>query len=918
MSRGGIGHGASLVECVGWPIFFKSVYMYSHQKRKLFAFLATVVAYTGAARAQTRLSGAVVDSVSHQNMEGASIRLVTIHGKDTTAVAGAIAKYGGRFTFSHIDPGAYHLSISFQGYAPFWRAVTVGDEPEHLTLFMYPAAYELQGLVITDTRPVRMHGDTTAYNADKFHTAPNASIGDLLRKMPGVDMIGGTAIAQGDTVKRILINGKRFFSNDLDVALKYLPRDIVSNIEIFDDKSDQAKFTGVDDGVRIRTINIVLKKNIKADIFGRASIEAGTATGSSSTTGALYKGDVSLNHFRGDKMISFIGNIDNTSPTLGGVGTNGSVGLSYTDLWGKHTQVSGSYRTTGFSQDISNTTYTQNLLPGDSTINATAITKTNSRIFQHLVDVNVEADPSKSDHLTVHGSIAIDDQRNTTGSQTATTQGTTVPLNNSIAEAVTRGNDVRSDMDVVWGHRFAKAGRSASVEAVLKTTSGAHNGINQYDNTYFKAGASDSVSRVYQSYSSPNDHLATSVHATYEEPVFKNSSVQLEYILSTDQSTTGRSTYDLDSLSGLIDHVDSALTNRFKNIYRYQQGGAKFHFGNNRIQITTGIGLQDGICRSADLTTDTTLQYGYILFHPMTTVSLTPKKGMHIDFNYEGQGQVPPINDLQPVINNTNPLNIVVGNPNLRQSFTHTATLRLNSFDAVTSRHFGVDASALLTENSIVSVTHLNTSTGIDTSTFANLNGNYGWRVSLDYGLRLKRPASNLSLGAQFINNHNVGYINEVLNKTNNYNIGGMLRWTTNLPDHIDVNFTYFMEYIIGTFSAEPSQNTNYFMHNASVDGQYYTNTGWKFGTNLSYHSSSGRPVGFNPTSTQWNMFVSKLMFKNKTGEIKISANNILDQVNEVNAYFSASRIQNTTGYMLGRYVLLGFIYHIPSKKQGQ
>lgn len=893
------------------------MYMYNHKNHRLITLLATIIAYTGIVRAQTRLSGAVIDSVSHQNMEGASVRLLAIHGKDTTPVAGVIAKNGGRFTISRLDAGTYHLYVSFQGYEPLWRLVTVGDEPEHLNLFMYPAAHELQGLLITDTRQVRVHGDTTAFNADQFHTAPHATLGELMNKMPGIDMShAGMVRAQGDTVKRILVNGKRFFSNDLQLALKNLPRDVVASVEIFDDKSDQAKFTGVDDGIRIRTINIVLKKSVKSGVFGKASLEAGTAVGGNATPGALYKGEISANRFRGENMTSLVGNFDNTRPMMGGIAKSMVVGVNYSNHWGQHTQVSGSYVVRGQGENTSTSTYTQNLLPGDSTINSRATNTNSNHSANQLVDVNLETDPSKYDHLTLRGRIDFNTQRHTSGSQTSSVQGVTIPLNRSITQAMSQGHDLQSDIGAIWGHRFAKAGRSASLEADLGTTNGSTTGDNKYDNAYFKTAVPDSVSHVNQYYSSPNDHLVGSLHATYEEPLLKNNSIQLEYVLSTDQGTNGRTTYDLDSLSGKFDSPDSTFTNHFKNSYRYQQGGLKYHYGDKKIQITAGMGLQEGVYRSADLTRDTTLKEGYTLFHPMASLNLNGKNGFSINLSYDGRGDVPSINQLQPIVNNTNPLNIVVGNPNLRQSFSHVLSANVRSYNPASAQNFMVYLSGNLTENSIVTITHVNAETGIDTTTYINLNGTYMLAAYLEYGLRLKHPASNLSFDANIMDHRSDGYINTTPNTTTNYYIGANVRWTTNLPNHIDMNVSYNPLYQIGLYSAEPAQNTHYLTHSAHLDALYYTDSGWQFGTGITYSACTGRPVGFNPTSALWDLSVSKFIFARKGGEIKFSLYNILDQASQVNGNASATQIQNTTGTMLGRYMLLGFIYHLSPPRQ--
>lgn len=877
---------------------------------------------TNGAYAQTfgpgNLSGQLLDTAARQAMEGASVRLLQVNGTDTVAAAGTVARGNGRFSIAHIPLGRYILSVTFQGYQDWSGTVILTNHSPVIrkVVYMRPAASELSGIVVRDTRPVRVHGDTTAYQADQFHTRPNGVLSDLIQKMPGIDVTrSGTVIAQGDTVKRILVNGKRFFSNNLQVALKYLPKDIIAQIEIFDDKSDQAKFTGVDDGVRIRTINIVLKRQIKSGTFGK--ISAGLGTAGDGSSGLLYDNNASVNRFQGESMTSLIGNANNTSPVMGGQIRSLSGGLNFSDKLGKRTQVSGSYQENNTLTQTTTGSYTENLIPGDSSIYSTQHQTSRSTNNQQQVDLNIETDVDSANHLTVRGNGGYGTSSSNTQSVTSSTSGVTTPLNSSNNVTGSTNNSTNGSLYMLWGHRFAKKGRTLSLAATVNTTQGNGTGTNQYQNTYYKPGQPDSLSAVNQYYLSPNDNTQTSLTLSYTEPLSRHSSLLFDYEFTDNHARTGRSTYQWDSATHAFDQPDTLLTNLFSNVYQSEQGGVKYHYGDKRLQVTAGLGLQLGDNDSRNQSNGTDLTQRYTNLYPLATLNFTPAKGENLRLDYQGRTVQPPLTALEPLVNNSDPLNVVIGNPHLDQAFTHMINLSFNHFDPVTFHHLFAAVNASLTENMVVNHTAVDALTGVDTTTYVNLNGNYSLGGYLDYGFRLKHPSSNISFGATLSDQHSVGYINNVLNGTSNYTIGGMLKWTSNLEEHLDLNFTESPQYTIAVYSAEPSQNTRYLTDNLDMDGLYYTKSGWELGSDVHYTTYSGRPVGFNTTTFVWNLSLAHLFFKHSQGELKFTVHDVLDQAQGVSQSITPTMIQNTQGSMLGRYYLLSFTYNLKGLGKG-
>ena len=272
------------------------------------------------------VSGNIADSTAKQPLKNASIRILRL--SDSSLIAAGLSKDDGSFSISKVAAGTYVLWVSYQGYETFQKAITVGNDSAINigNIYLQTKAHELKGVTVT-AAPVEIKNDTVQFNAGMYHTKPNGTIEDLLKKMEGVEVDKqGNVKAQGETVQRVLVNGKRFFGDDPKMATQNLPADIVDKIQVFDQLSDQSSFTGFDDGNRTKTINIVTKLNARKGYFGKFTAGAGNK--------GLYALGATVSRFNGDEQISFIGQLNNTNQQvftiqdiLGTFNNNGSKGF---------------------------------------------------------------------------------------------------------------------------------------------------------------------------------------------------------------------------------------------------------------------------------------------------------------------------------------------------------------------------------------------------------------------------------------------------------------------------------------------------------------------------------------------------------------------------------------------------------------
>jgi hypothetical protein len=273
---------------------------------------------------------------------------------------------------------------------------------------------------------------------------------------------------------------------------------------------------------------------------------------------------------------------------------------------------------------------------------------------------------------------------------------------------------------------------------------------------------------------------------------------------------------------------------------------------------------------------------------------------------------------MQPVIDNSDPLNVVIGNPDLKQSFTHSFRLLYNSFDNVHFRNIFATVNASFIHNQISSAVITNPVTGADTIRYANLNGTYNISAFFNYGFQLKKPKLNLNLTTNFTNNRSVTLINNTTNFTQNYTIGETIRFTTNLKNNFDMNFSATPTYNIARYSVQPDLNENYFSQALNAEATYYTKSGWLLEANFDYTAYSGRSAGYNTSVPLLNAAIAKQFLKNKQAELRFSVFDLLNQNVSIERNVTENYIQDVQTKVLTRYFLLTFTYNLKNFNKHQ
>ena len=883
------------------------------------------------------LKGRLLDTIGKQSLKDASISI--IKASDSSKVTLGLAKQDGSFEIKYIPLGNYLIHISFQGYSPQNRRlkVTKADQEINIgTIYLNGVSDRLPDVVVTQS-PIRIRNDTIEFAATQFTTKPNAVAEDLLKKMPGIDVgVDGTIKAQGETVSRVLVNGKRFFGDDPKMATRNLPPDVIDKIQVFDDLSDQSKFTGFDDGNRVKTLNIITKKNTNKGYFGKLVASDGTD--------GNYDESINIHRFDGNSQASLLGQANDinkqnftqqdilggngprggggfsaaTSGSGSGITTTLAGGLNLRDSWGKlNSDAYGSYFFNDLKVDIEKQSNSKTgLSSANGSYNITNSTSSSiSETPNHRFNFNLEENFDSSNSLVARPNFAYQISTPRTSSSSQTTSSTGAPVNSTVNSGNSQNSGyVINGANLQLRHKFKKKFRTISLDLNFSASDNNGSGNTKAINSFY--GTSAYVDTLNQHYVDSFHSFTFSPTFSFTEPLAKNQILELRYNYNHSQNYSVNNTYGYNNTSGNYDIFDSLYSNTYKFhsntntltlSYRLQK--AKFNFN-------IGSGFQFTNYSSYNLVKMDTVAHNYINFTPTINFTYNFSKTKNFRLFYYGRTGQPSVSNLQP-IKTLNGLDTSIGNPNLKPQFTNSLRMLYSSFDPVTQHVLFATINASMITNDIQNIIVQNPN-GTNNTYYTNLNGTYNINGYFNYGFPLKKPKSNLNFST------NIGYsqsqnLEALLNKPStlvsdynrNTSMGETIKWTTNLKDHFDMNISAGTTYNIATNTLNAGLNSNYFVYTAISDFTVYTK-GWILSADFTYnYYGVSSTSGYNKSVPLLTPSIAKQFLKNKAAELKFTIFDVLNENAISSTNISNNVITSSSTNVLHRYFMLTFTYNL-------
>jgi hypothetical protein len=855
----------------------------------------------------------------------------------------------GDFIFSNIQPGGYKLELKLMGYESLLGELTLKDEDLSVGILrLVPDGLNLNEVEIKSRVPMaQMNGDTTEFNAAAFKVMSDASTEELVEKIPSVTIENGKVKAQGEDVSQVLVDGKPFFGNDPTAALKNLPAEVVDKVQIFDAQSEQAQFTGFSDGNTTKTINIVTKPGMRNGQFGK--VYAGYGYEDKYQTGG------NINYFDGDRRISLIGmsnniNIQNfsTDDLLGVVGSSGgrgrgrggrggpggdflvrpqggiatthAIGLNYSDQWGKKTEVSGSYFFNNSKSDAEELTFRQFFTDEGfgEVYSEESYSYSNNTNHRFNARINIQLDSSNSLLIRPRFSAQLNDGNTTTMAQSIFGTDLLSQTDNIYRSDLT---GINFNNTLLWRHQFPKKGRTVSFNL--------SNGYApQKGNSFLKSSDAYYTGMVFQDSLDQKSILDVnswnaSGNLDYTEPVGENSQLMFNYQYSYQQEASDKETYDFLAPDGYVS-LNESLTNVFSNDYITQQAGAGYNFRKGR-DMSFNVRAN---AQWAELTNEKTFPnvdtFGQRFFNVLPSAMIRYKLNdkSNVRVFYRSNTDLPSVDQLQDVVDNTNPLQLKVGNPNLKQSVQHRLFLRYQQTDPENSSTLFAMAGGSVSNNYIANSTYLasaddpifseyDVQPGAQISQPVNLNGYYNLRSFISYGHPVGFIRSNINLDGSYNFTRSPGLLNRKLNYANTHTIGAGITLSSNISDKVDFAISARPSYSIVRNDVQQQSNTEYLTQSSSVKFNWIIVDGFVLRTNLTHNLYAGLSDAYNQNFVLWNIAIGKKLFKNERGEIALGINDVLNQNTNIQRSITETYIEDLQSNTLRQFVMLSFTYNL-------
>ena len=910
-------------------------------KKILFILIAASCLLPLASRAAV-INGVLVDSQDTTELIEASVRLLMAN-KDSTMVKGTTTDMNGVFNIKGVKSGKYLLRFSYLGYNDVIKHVTVGEDGRDVNMGvvkMDPNTIMLKEAVVVGLKsPITVKEDTIEFNADTYKTQANAVVEDLLKRLPGVEVgSDGKITANGKEVKKILIDGKEFFSDDPTVASKNIPAEMINKLQVIDRKSDLARLTGVDDGDDETVINLSVKKGMNNGWFG--TVNAGYGTDD------RYAGNVMINHFRDGNQFTILGGGNNVNNLGFGDGASGRFqrwggdrGVTTSQYAGinfnvgskedEHFRIGGDIMYSHSDRDTRTRTARQYLLQ-DSTSYEDANTVARDKGHNLRGDFRLKWEVDSNNTLEFRPNFSFNFNKSERGDTSSLVAGDAArtAVNRSLSNFFNDGKSYEWGARLIYNHTVAShPGRSQSLMLNYRYSNVREDGDTYTDNTYYLLP--DKNQLIDQTANNKRKTHNVTGRISWTEPIgdVKNARfIELSYRGNYRYTTSDKMVYD-NERSGIWpggtitdQEWNERLSNSFRNTFYNQEFSVGFRQVRKAYNLNVGLSVNSAMSKSKDLINSARNikeRWAWSVA-PFARFRYKFTETRNLNFFYRMRANQPSINQLQPVADESNPKNIIIGNPELKPTFNHNINLRFGDFAQGAQRSIMAMMNVDFAQNSIVSTVTTDELTGGRITSYTNVGG--VWSAMAMNMLSFPFGASKV----WYFTSHmftRYGVTKSVTDGIENRSNTWMINYSPGLAFRnsvFDIELRPRYSFQNTTTSALKSNTRNIHTWGGNFDGTYSAPFGLVISTDLRYSTTSGYSAGYNSDQWIWNGSIAYQFLKEKQAAVTLSVYDILGQRKNIFRNVTGDYIEDVFYNSLGRYGMVTFTSRFNTFKRGE
>ena len=917
----------------------------------------------GQGRGKVTISGTVLDKEDNSSVMQATVQLLSL--PDSTMAVGNVTNNDGVFSVS-ARPGKYVLKISYVGYLSYLKPLQLTSSKPSINLgkiMLETDAILLNEAVVTAEAPqVTVAGDTLGYNASAYRTSEGAMLEELVKKLPGAEVDDdGNVKINGKEVKKLMVDGKEFFGGDVKTGLQNLPVNMIEKINAYDRQSDNARITGIDDGEEETVLDLTVKKGMNQGWIGNMDGGIGTED--------RYSASANVNRFASNSekssQLSFIGRANNVNDQrFGGGGgpmwrrnngltTSKLLGLNYA-IETKKVDFGASVRYNYRKNDVQSLGQVENFLLGQanssySTSKSASLSR-NQNLNGHL---RFEWRPDSLTTFFMRGSLSWGDSESASNSLSATYNSDpfaivtnpymyldfdsdenekldAVRVNASDNASLSDGNSLSANLNMQVTRKLNDKGRNVSLR--VRGNYG-ENESDRYSNNitrYYGDGIITVEDTIRRYITTPTNNYSVSTEVSYSEPLADRVYLQFSYNFQYSYNESDNSTYDLMNAKDRLNFILGILPNDFSGswIDPEQSKYAEYKKFNHDARVTFRVNrdtwrLSAGMAfrpqntklsyKKGDYQVDTTRNV--FNFSPEIDFRYQPQKQTQLRFSYRGRSSDPSMENLLPITDNSNPLNIRTGNPGLKPSFSHNISMNFNTFNMDAQRGIFSHVNGSFTQNAISNIRKYNATTGGWTTMPENINGN--WNVFGMIGMNTAFKNNKKFTIGTFTNasyNNNVGYLtvgemkDAQKNTTTALSLGERLNGAYR-NDWIEIGLNGSLNYTFEKDKLNPQNDQEPYTFSYGGNLQIYTPWKMTISTNMVNQARRGySDASMNRNELIWNAQVAQSFLKGSL-TVSLEWNDILKEQSNITRSYSSSGSSVYTYNGVNSYGMIRAIY---------